>query len=215
MKSLNEIVMQECLPQRDCMLTLQDINGEVGFLYFQEAELIEANYAALWGKEAVAQVLEWQLAEYTVGSLPLGIKRSVWDSIESLLRLSAATEAALAPPQFHAEKIVEHTPSPYDAFKQLPGVTRIFLIENKKQTVEFEAQHEPAEPTEWMTEFYLRARSVGETLGLGKLQRFSIITDRYQVVGLSQEKNFLCVLRKHDVGNDDFEAACEASISKP
>jgi len=44
--SLEEIIRKECLPLRDCMLTITDANGEAAFLYFKEGELIEANYAA-------------------------------------------------------------------------------------------------------------------------------------------------------------------------
>ena len=44
------------------MLTITDANGEAAFLYFKKGELIEANYAALWGKEALAQIVTWKLA---------------------------------------------------------------------------------------------------------------------------------------------------------
>lgn len=214
MKSLREIIIEECIPQRDCMLTVQDAAGEVGFFYFKDGELIEANYSAHWGKEAVEQVLEWQLAEYNVGTLPLGIKRSVWDPIESVLRLSAATQqSSPTKPEFHVAKI-EAPPTPYDHFKEMEGVTKLFLIEGNKEKVLYEKETEASHPTGWMVEFYQRAKSVGDTLGFGKLQRWSLITDRYQVVGLTQDKEILGVLRKHDVGTDDFEAACEASFEK-
>src|ERR1700683_5115387 len=84
-QSIEDIIRQECLPLRDCMLTVTDANGEAAFLYFKEGELIEANYAALWGKEALAQIISWKLADSTVAPLPLGIKRSLWDQIEFLL----------------------------------------------------------------------------------------------------------------------------------
>ncbi len=216
MKSLREIILEECLPQRDCMLTVQDATGEVGFLYFKDGELIEANYSAHWGKDAVEQVLDWQLAEYNVGALPLGIKRSVWDPVETVLRLNAATQApgSSGVPQFNAAKI-EAPPTPYDHFKEVEGVTKLFLIEGNKEKVLFESESDSSQPTEWMVEFYQRAKSVGDTLGFGKLQRWSLVTDRYQVVGLTQDKEIIGVLRKHDVGSDDFEATCQASIEKP
>src|SRR5471032_2987499 len=98
-QSLEEIILRECLPLRDCMLTITDPAGEAAFLYFKEGELIEANYAALWGKEALAQIITWKLAESTVAPLPLGIKRSLWDPIEFLLNPGRATTASgkLAP----------------------------------------------------------------------------------------------------------------------
>ena len=93
-KTIEEIIRQECLPLRDCMLTLTDANGEAAFLYFKEGELIEANYAALWGKEALAQIVTWKLEDRTVAPLPLGIKRSLWDRLEYLLNPGLAPTAS-------------------------------------------------------------------------------------------------------------------------
>src|SRR5476649_2440723 len=93
-QSLEEIIRKDCLPLRDCMLTITDANGEAAFLYFKEGELIESNYAALWGKEALAQIVGWKLADYTVAPLPLGIKRSLWDQVEFLLNPGAVTTAS-------------------------------------------------------------------------------------------------------------------------
>jgi hypothetical protein len=93
-QSLEEIIRKECLPLRDCMLTITDANGEAAFLYFKEGELIEANYAALWGKDALAQIVSWKLADGTVAPLPLGIKRSLWDQIEFLLNPGMAATAS-------------------------------------------------------------------------------------------------------------------------
>jgi hypothetical protein len=93
-QSLEEIIRKECLPLRDCMLTVTDSTGEAAFLYFKEGELIEANYSALWGKEALAQIITWKLADSTIAPLPLGIKRSLWDQIEFLLNPGLAATAS-------------------------------------------------------------------------------------------------------------------------
>ena len=109
-KSLEEIIRKDCLPLRDCMLTITDATGEAAFLYFKEGELIEANYAALWGKEALAQIITWRLEDSTVAPLPLGIKRSLWDQLEFLLNPSLAATAsgklaARSGPVFNAQKV--------------------------------------------------------------------------------------------------------------
>src|SRR5476651_2603978 len=127
-QSLEEIIRKECLPLRDCMLTITDAHGEAAFLYFKEAELIEANYAALWGKEALAQIVSWKLADSTVAPLPLGIKRSLWDQIE-----------------------------------------------RGKETILFEADGE-TEDTKWLVEFSERAKSVGDTLGFGICEKWTLDT---------------------------------------
>src|SRR5271154_1457767 len=106
-QTLEDIIRKECLPLRDCMLTITDAHGEAAFLYFKEGELIEANYAALWGKEALAQIAPWKLADFAVAPLPLGIKRSLWDPIEFLLNPGSAASASgriSKLPSFQAQK---------------------------------------------------------------------------------------------------------------
>src|SRR5260221_11581070 len=115
--SVEEKNRKECLPLRDCMLTITDANGEAAFLYFKEGELIEANYAALWGKEALAQIVTWTLAERTIAPLPLGIKRSLWDQIEYLLNPALAPTASGKLPTLPAFSARKSAPaSPFDRF---------------------------------------------------------------------------------------------------
>src|SRR5271169_4900870 len=119
-QTLEDIIHKECLPLRDCMLTITDANGEAAFLYFKEGELIEANYAALWGKEALAQIVTWKLADRTEAPLPLGIKRSLWDQIEFLLNPGLAFTASgklAGRPSFIAPR--SSPSSPFDRFKAI------------------------------------------------------------------------------------------------
>jgi hypothetical protein len=203
------------------MLTVSDINGETAFLYFKEAELIEANYATFWGKEALAEIMSWNLMEHTVTSLPLGIKRSLWDSIDSLLEPGASPEQE-APkvtsktgivPTFSAAKI-EVKSSGLDEFKDLAGVTQLLSLQDNKLKSVYEKPNEPVEQTKWLEEFMTRSRALGETLGFGKLDQWALTTDRYYMVGFRYEEGHLGVLRKHAEGLDDFEAACQASLKK-
>jgi hypothetical protein len=216
-QSLEEIIRKECLPLRDCMLTITDANGEAAFLYFKEGELIEANYAALWGKEALAQIITWKLADSTVAPLPLGIKRSLWDQIEFLLNPGLATTAsgkltARTGPVFHAQKT---TPSsPFDRFKAIAGLLKMIQIERGKENVLYEAQDAEgdAENTAWLIEFADRAKSVGDTLGFGTCEKWTIDTDRYQSVGLNHDEGFIVLLRRKDDVQDDLDAAVGAVI---
>src|SRR5476651_686291 len=163
-QSLEEIIRKECLPLRDCMLTITDASGEAAFLYFKEGELIEANYAALWGKEALAQIVTWKLADSTVAPLPLGIKRSLWDQIEFLLNpgMTATTSGKLGVrPAFTAQKTAPA--SPFDRFKAIAGLMKMIQIERGNENILFEAPDGNAENTEWLTEFADRAKSVGDT----------------------------------------------------
>src|ERR1700733_12697153 len=147
--TLEEIIRKDCLPLRDCMLTVTDANGEAAFLYFKEAELIEANYAALWGKDALAQIITWKLDDSTVAPLPLGIKRSLWDQIELSLNpgLAATASGKLSPrpgPTFQTQKISAPA-SPFDRFKSITGLLKMVQIERGKENVLFEDRTADAE----------------------------------------------------------------------
>ena len=208
-QSLEEIIRKECLPLRDCMLTVTDATGEAAFLYFKEGELIEANYAALWGKEALAQITPWKLADFAVAPLPLGIKRSLWDQVEILLNPGAAatTSGRIATqPTFNAQKLAPS--SPFERFRAIPGLLKMVQIERGKNTVLFEAENEEPEQTDWLTDFTERARSVGDTLGFGACEKWTVDTDRYQVVGLNHDDGFIVLLRRKDSSyQDDLDAA--------
>ena len=216
-QSLEEIIRKECLPLRDCMLTITDAHGEAAFLYFKEGELIEANYAALWGKEALAQIITWKLADRTVAPLPLGIKRSLWDQIEFLLNpgLAATASGRLAPrpgPTFNAQKT--SPVSPFDRFKAIAGLLKMVQIERGKENVLYEnaAAEGDAENTQWLVDFADRAKSVGDTLGFGMSEKWTIDTERYQVVGLNHDESFIVLMRRKDDIQDDLDAAVNAVI---
>ncbi|MCE0523108.1 MAG: DUF4388 domain-containing protein [Methylacidiphilales bacterium] len=216
-QSLEEIIRKECLPMRDCMLTITDAAGEAAFLYFKEGELIEANYAALWGKEALAQIVAWKLEDFTVAPLPLGIKRSLWDQIEFLLNpgLAASTSGKLGSrsgPIFNAQKPAPS--SPFDRFKAIAGLLKMIRIERGQENVLFEApaSEGAAENTAWLTDFADRAKSVGDTLGFGACEKWTIDTERYQVVGLNHDDGFIVLLRRKDDFQEDLDTAVNAVI---
>jgi hypothetical protein len=213
-QSLEEIIRKDCLPLRDCMLTITDANGEAAFLYFKEGELIEANYAALWGKEALAQIVTWKLADSTVAPLPLGIKRSLWDQIEFLLNPGAATASGKVGlrPSFQAQKSTPSTP--FDRFKSISGLLKMIQIEKGKESVVFEGPDGlgDMENTVWLTEFADRAKAVGDTLGFGICEKWTIDTEKYQVVGLNHDDSFIVLLRRKDDFQDDLDAAINAAL---
>jgi hypothetical protein len=214
--SLEEVIRKDCLPLRDCMLTITDNSGEAAFLYFKEGELIEANYAALWGKEALAQIIEWKLQDSTVAPLPLGIKRSLWDQIEFLLNpgLTATTSGKLVAraPAFRAQ--VSTPSSPFDRFKSITGLMKMVQLEKGKENVLYDVATTEAEVenTAWLNDFAERAKSVGDTLGFGACEKWTVDTERYQVVGLNHDGGFIVLLRRKDDFQDDLDAAVNAVL---
>ncbi|HEX4140368.1 MAG TPA: hypothetical protein VHY09_08480 [Candidatus Methylacidiphilales bacterium] len=206
-QTLEDIIRKECLPLRDCMLTITDTAGEAGFLYFKEGELIEANYAALWGKEALAQINAWKLADFAVAPLPLGIKRSLWDQIEVLLNPGAPVTASgrlATRPTFSNAQMLSPS-SPFERFRSIPGLLKMIQIERSKTTVIYESETDEPENTDWLGEFTERAKAVGDTLGFGACEKWTIDTDRYQVVGLNHDESFLILLRRKDASQEDLE----------
>lgn len=213
-QTLEEIIRLECLPLRDCMLTVTDSNGEAAFLYFKEGELIEANYAALWGKDALAQIVTWKLSERTVAPLPLGIKRSLWDRIEYLLNPSLSPTASGRLPALPSFPIRKEQSSPFDRFKAVPNLLKMVYLDREKETIIYEGGKDKndTEHTEWLIEFAARVKSVGDTLGFGHCEKWTVDTERYQVVGLSHDNNFIALLRRKDAVQDDLESAVETII---
>ena len=216
-QTLEEIIRKECIPLRDCMLTVTDANGEAAFLYFKEGELIEANYAALWGKDALAQIVTWKIADQTTAPLPLGIKRSLWDQLEYLLDPSLAPTASGRLPSlsaFPAKKAT--TAGPFDRFKAVPNLLKLIYIDHEKETVIYEGGHDShdTEHTEWLVEFASRVKAVGDTLGFGVCDKWTVDTERYQVVGLVHDQCFITLLRRKDVVQDDLETAVNTIIEE-
>lgn len=196
------------------MLTITDSNGEAAFLYFKEGELIEANYAALWGKDALAQIIAWKLAERTVAPLPLGIKRSLWDQIEFLLnpnRMTTASGRVTIAPAFPGQRIAPI--SPFERYKAIPGLLKLMHIDRNKITaIHEETAKGETENTDWLMEFAARAKSVGDTLGFGSCEKWTVDTERYQVVSLGHDEGYIALLRRKDSFQDDLETAVNAVI---
>ena len=207
-RSLEQIIRQECLPLRDCMLTITDARGEAAFLYFKEGELIEANYSALWGKDALAQIVTWTVTDQTVAPLPLGIKRSLWDKLEFLLHPGLTpTPSGRLPKSARSEEPV----GPFDRFKAVPNLLAMIYLENGKPEMIFESEEGKSEKTEWLTEFSEHVKLVGETLGFGGCEKWTVDTDRFQVVSLSHDAGFIVMLRGRDIAGEDLEAAVKTA----
>ncbi len=112
-------------------------------------------------------------------------------------------------PSFRAQKT---TSSPFDRFKVIPNLLKLLHLERGKQTVIHEAGAEvgEVENMDWLIEFADRVKSVGDTLGFGHCEKWTIETERYQVVRLWHDESFIALLRRKDASQDDLEAAANA-----
>jgi hypothetical protein len=209
--SLEHIIRQDCQPAGDCMLTITDDTGEAGFLYFKEGELIEANFSSLWGKDALGEILKWRITGRALAPLPLGIKRSLWESLETLLypatggSASGSLPAAGKAPKAAAAAIR----GGLDRYRHIPNLLRMVEIGRDGEVVLFEAPAERGEQeeTQWLVDFASRVRAVGETLGFGACEKWTIDTDKSQIVGFRHDEKLVAVLRRKDAMQEDLESA--------
>jgi hypothetical protein len=208
-KPLEQIIQQDCLPQKDCMLTLIDDQGEAAFLYFKEAELVEANYATLWGRDALMEILKWQVVAHTVAPLPLGIKRSLWDPLDYLLHpeKAASTSGRLPLPRAIQVKIATGSTA-LDRYKDIPHLLKIVQLDTEEIPL-FEGPLAAGEQvdTGWLVEFAAEVRAVGETLGFGHCDKWTMETEKHQFVGFSLDERFVALMRRKDALHDDLETA--------
>jgi hypothetical protein len=207
--SLEKIIRNECMPVLDCMLTVTDTTGESAFLYFKEGELVEANYASLWGRDALTEILNWTLTSRAIASLPLGIKRSLWEPLELLLHPAGMTRND--PTQLKTRRLSAATPAALNRFKKIPKLLRMVEIGSDRESILFDAGGDKSttEATEWLVEFAGRVRAVGETLGFGTCDRWTIETEKNQIVGFARESNYIALVRAKDAMQEDLETTLD------
>jgi hypothetical protein len=211
--SLEQIIRSECMPSLDCMLTITDDTGEAAFLYFKEGELVEANFASLWGRDALAEILKWRICARAIAPLPLGIKRSLWEPLEQLLHPDAPITASgrvLVSPKFKTRNLSSPAaPGALERYKNIPNLLKMVELDRSRETVLFDAAGDKgeSEQTQWLVEFAGRVRAVGETLGFGACEKWTIETDKNQIVGFARDDKFLALVRHKDAMQEDLESA--------
>ena len=216
--SLEQIIRKECAPVLDCMLTITDSTGEAAFLYFKEGELVEANFASLWGRDALAEILTWKIVARAIAPLPLGIKRSLWEPLEVLLHPEAKVTGSghlttATSPIFKTRRLGGTGPLNtvgIDRYKSIPNLLKIVEIGRETETALFEASGDKPEETAWLVEFAGRVRAVGDTLGFGACEKWTIETDKNQIVGLARDDKFVALVRRRDAMQEDLEMLVKA-----
>ena len=213
--SLEQIIRKECVPVLDCMLTVTDHTDEAAFLYFKEGELVEANFASLWGRDALTEILTWKIASRAIATLPLGIKRSLWDPLDVLLHPDAQTTGSgrlmtATSPMFKTRRTPASTlgAGGLDRYKEIPNLLKMVEVGRDKETILFEAASEKGTSgdTGWLVEFAGRVRAVGDTLGFGGCDKWTIETDKNQIVGFARDDKFIALVRRRDAMQEDLES---------
>lgn len=194
--NLANIIETECIPQRNCLLTIASQNGEVGFLYFKDAQLVESNQGSIWGEEALAQVAHWKLAHYSLADCPVGIKRSLWEPWDKLLAKSLEPEAGAspAPVQQQAPAVSQAEAHPAIAQSLDPDLRQRFenlqtvygflgaLLEENDEVLSLATSGEAQFPAkEWYLDFREKCSVLGRNLGAGLFHDYYIHTGAYHL----------------------------------
>ncbi|GAB4239496.1 MAG: hypothetical protein OHK005_01000 [Candidatus Methylacidiphilales bacterium] len=214
MKLVN-LIQEECLPRRTCMLTVESNSGETGFVYFQDGEIIESNTGALWGEKALAVILHWPLVSYDLYELPLGIKRSLWepaeDLITKLLNQPVPVSLATAPsPQSPTEELFSQLQIDLQA---LSGF--VCLWERELGTFRVTAGECPLPylTTSWFDEIDHQATVFGNALDSGPLLRWSFENDQFRLIKLQHAARKIIVLADKHASEDGFERDCQTILA--
>jgi len=229
MIDLVDLIQTQCVPQRNCLLTVTDITGESGFLYFRDAELIEANYATTWGRDAFDKIITWSIAQYALSDLPMGIKRAIWEPVDSILEEVLGTKAG--------EKVrsaFQSLPDTYDgteagppeettqldarrlaflSIREQPNFLALFLIEEGRGRLLFSVENRTLPPGEWLTSLFRRLGDIGQSLGGGRVRGSCIWTDLYMIWIFEESGTGIIVLTEHMEETHTFLAEAHKALA--
>lgn len=211
--TLVEIIEQDCLPNRNCMLTVQDEKGETGFLYFKDAQLIEVNYGGMWGVDALARIMRWNLETHALAELPMGIKRSLWDPIEVLIAkvnedplLGASPGTAAVDPD--AEGNALHL-----MLQQVPGFLAVFEKSSDGYDHGCGDAGIPLTPA-MLSDLDDQGAVFGSGLGAGYSTQWAFETGTHRVIRIASQTKAVVVVGDSRMLGEEFEADCLRALEQ-
>ncbi|MEM9399165.1 MAG: hypothetical protein AAF984_03075 [Verrucomicrobiota bacterium] len=224
MHDLVEIIQNECVAERNCMLTVQNQGGEAGFLYFKEAQLIEASSAGEWGPKAFAEILNWQIESYSISELPMGIKRTLWDPVDKLIEdvrgvgsASGVREAvknlSVATIDIESEKnfgfqddYANFIRMLTEQVKKLEGVICLYHEMNDRIRLLTGTPPIEAIDADWLESFTGQIENLGSGLGGGRLRFWYCELEQYRIWHRELAGGFIYVITNRESSVDDFDA---------
>jgi hypothetical protein len=211
------------------MLTVFDHAGESGFLYFKDAQLVEVNAGKLWGVHALGELFKWRLSSYTLGELPMGIKRSLWDPLDKLLEQFAGEGAAAGLMEMVREmpeggntglipsmRLPEASPlAPLvERIQQVPGFLALYQ-EDHGSLVKLQGKSPISSMTpEWFDDFYAKSAIMSDSLGSGILMEWFLEVEMCRLWKIHRGLYHLILFSDLEGDPDDFEEACRALIAE-
>lgn len=220
MINLIEVIKTECLPRRDCMLSVFDAAGESGFLYFKDSQLIEVNTGKLWAKEALRTLFAWHLQSFSVGDLPRGIKRTIWEPLDKVVEELAGVEVAASIKQASevipvrartstAPVLPAAMQDPFlwfvDKLHTLPGFMAAMKDDGEKVHPLVGAAPSQVLSSDWFRQFSDKIAAMGESLGAGALLEWYLETDVCRVWRFLIHERHIIIFSSLEVLPDEFE----------
>lgn len=197
MIDLVDLIQTQCVPQRNCLLTVTDSTGESGFLYFRDAELIEANFGTIWGRDAFDKIITWSIAHHSLSDLPMGIKRAIWEPVDAIIEEVLGTKAGekvrsafrALPDTYDGEEAgpMEQTGQldarrmAFMSIREQPHFLALFLIEEAHGRLLFSVENRTLPPAEWLASLFRRLGDIGQSLGGGRMRGSCIWTELYMI----------------------------------
>ncbi len=208
------------------MLTVYNEQGDSGFMYFKEAQLIEVNAGKLWGKDALATIVQWPLTSNNVTELPRGIKRTIWEPLDQIFSelVDAASGQSLGEVMDNLqmddlEENVSANPGLQDPItpmvrklEELPGFLAVYKEYGKEVRQLSGGIPSKALSTDWFEQFTSRAREMGEGLGAGTLSEWFIEIEECRVWYIEANEVRLFIFSSTDGMVDDFEMAMKEIV---
>jgi hypothetical protein len=210
--TLVEIIEQECLPNRNCMLTVQDAKGETGFLYFKDAQLIEVNYGGMWGVDALARIMRWNLETHALAELPMGIKRSLWDPIEVLLA-KVNEDPLLAAPVGTAVTPEEGSNPLHALLQQVPGFLAVFEKSSSGYELGCGDPGFPLTPA-MLDDLDDQGGVFGSGLGAGYITDWSFDTGTHRVIRIASSMLAVVIVGSNMGIGEEFDAECQRALEQ-
>ena len=203
------------------IFSLERVTPSPAIFDFDKLNWLNRHYIKLADPERIVKLAERQFCLQRPGVFPL------WSSSELYTSETIAALASLDPP-IHLD-----IPSPELIAKRkawfrsllalfLPAVDQLAQLPVKSAFIfgiDPDAAHAEAENAAVLaadsartvlSEFASRVRAVGETLGFGGCDKWTIETDKNQIVGFSRDDKFIALVRRRDAMQEDLEAAVNA-----
>lgn len=196
-KALVDIVQLECLTQSSAVLKISS-GKSVGYVWFQNGEIIDAATATAKAEEAFKEILSWKVGSFDLLPPEPLRTRSIFTSSQGLLldmaqSLDEAGAAEIAAAEAEAQK--EGAGATLSRLSQLGRIRGVeFLLSQERSgPADHWSCENPAGVAGWAQRLLAEYRALGETLKVNGPSRIEGYGSQRHVAVLPLETGFLTV----------------------